>query len=58
MKTALIGPILLIVYTLVAFHTAYGGRWRLAAGRTTFVLSTYTLVIVTVTVVASIALSR
>jgi hypothetical protein len=36
---SLVGPILLIAYTLVAFHTAYGGRWRLAAGRTVFVLS-------------------
>ena len=55
---SLIGPILLIAYTLVAFHTAYGGRWRLAAGRTVFVLLTYTVMIVTATVITTVALSR
>jgi hypothetical protein len=55
---SLIGPILLIAYTLVAFHTAYGGRWRLAAGRTMFVLSAYTLVIITATLITTVALSR
>ena len=47
----------LIGYTLVAFHTAYGGRWPLAAGRTAFVLFTYTLVIVVGTTLAVIAVA-
>jgi hypothetical protein len=32
----------LAIYALVAFRTAYGGGWLVAAGRTLFVLFVYT----------------
>jgi hypothetical protein len=34
-----------VVYSLIAFHTAYGGRWRLAAGRAAFVLTSYMIAV-------------
>jgi Protein of unknown function (DUF3667) len=36
----------IIGYAVVAFRTAYGGRWRLAAGRAAFVLVTYPLIVI------------
>jgi hypothetical protein len=47
----------LIGYTLIAFRTAYGGRWRLAAARTAFALCTYMLVLVIVTVLTTMAVA-
>jgi hypothetical protein len=40
---------LLLIYTVVAFHRAYGGAWGLAFGRTAFVLMAYMLVIAVAT---------
>jgi hypothetical protein len=45
---------LLVVYTVVAFRHAYGSTWRVAIGRTAFVLTVYMLVI-TVAAVLSVA---
>ena len=45
---------LLVIYTVVAFHQAYGGAWGVAVGRTAFVLTCYMLVI-TVAAVMSVA---
>jgi len=33
--------VFLIAYTVMSFHTAYGGRWWSAAARTAFVLIAY-----------------
>jgi hypothetical protein len=30
-------------YLLIAFHAAYGGGWRLAAGRSLFVIAAYSI---------------
>jgi Protein of unknown function (DUF3667). len=45
---------LLVIYTVVAFHQAYGGGWGVAVGRTAFVLTGYMLVI-TVAAALSVA---
>jgi Protein of unknown function (DUF3667) len=45
---------LLMIYTVVAFHQAYGGAWGVAVGRTAFVLTCYMLVI-TAAAVLSVA---
>ena len=34
-----------VAYSLVAFRTAYGGTWSLAAGRLAFVFATYMMVV-------------
>jgi hypothetical protein len=34
-----------VAYALVAFRTAYGGTWSLAAGRLAFVFATYMMVV-------------
>jgi len=36
----------IIGYVVVAFRTAYGGGWRLAAGRAAFVLVTYPMIVI------------
>jgi Protein of unknown function (DUF3667) len=46
------GTALLAIYTVVAFRQAYCGGWGVAIGRTTFVLTSYTLVIVVATVLS------
>jgi hypothetical protein len=43
-----------MIYTVVAFHQAYGGAWGVAVGRTAFVLTCYMLVI-TAAAVLSVA---
>ena len=45
-------------YTLIAFRTAYGGRWGLALARTAGALFTYTLIIVIVTFLTTMMLAR
>jgi hypothetical protein len=45
---------LLMIYTVVAFHHAYGGAWAVAVGRTAVVLTGYMLVI-TVAAALSVA---
>jgi uncharacterized protein DUF3667 len=40
---------LLVVYTVVAFHHAYGGAWGVAVGRTALVLTCYMFVIAVAT---------
>jgi hypothetical protein len=42
---SILGTSLIIGYSVVAFRTAYGGRWRLAAGRVAFVFVTYMMVV-------------
>ena len=39
------GTFFILGYALIAFRTAYGGRWRLAAGRLAFVFVTYTIAV-------------
>jgi hypothetical protein len=48
----------LIGYTLIAFHAAYGGRWRLAAARTASALFTYVLVVVIGTLLTTTVVAR
>jgi hypothetical protein len=45
---------LLVIYTTVAFHQAYGGAWGVAVGRTAFVLTSYMLVITVATALSVI----
>jgi hypothetical protein len=40
-----LGTLFIVGYSVVAFRTAYGGRWRLAAGRAAFVLVTYAIIL-------------
>ena len=42
---AVVPTVFAVVYSLLAFHKAYGGTWRLAAGRLTFVLATYMIAV-------------
>jgi len=40
-----LGTLFILGYSLVAFRTAYGGRWLLAAGRLAFVFVTYMIAV-------------
>jgi hypothetical protein len=43
---------LLVIYTVVAFHQAYGGAWGVSVGRTALALTCYMLVIVVAAVLS------
>jgi hypothetical protein len=45
----------ILAYSLVAFHTVYGGRWRVAAGRVAIVFVTYMIAITLALVGVAIA---
>lgn len=48
----------ILAYSLVAFHRAYGGRWRLAAGRVALVFVTYMIAVSLALVAVAIAAAR
>lgn len=50
--------VLILGYSLIAFRTAYGGRWRLAAGRLAFVFVAYMIAVGFALVAVAVAAAR